>query len=120
VPKDGSHHPPSQKPEPVALQDKSTGLTQAPVTSHCQPTQAQAGDSALNIAHEPRSQAWPCRGNRPCTMLSWSLPNGAPSLRRANVFFPEPGRGTEGAYGGFHQLSMCGRAGWGSRPFIAP
>ena len=61
--RDGSRHPshpPSpQKPEPVALQDKSgpdSGCSQ-PVTISL--IQARTGDSALNIAHEPRPQAQP-------------------------------------------------------------
>lgn len=77
--KDGSRHPSHplpQKPEPLALQDKSgpdSGPSQ-PVTVSL--TQAQAGDSALNIAHEagPSHESW----NRPCTMLVLGLPSEAP------------------------------------------
>lgn len=48
--------PSSLKPEPLAVQDKS-GPDSGSAACHSQPTQEQAGDSALNIAHEPRSPA---------------------------------------------------------------
>lgn len=86
-----------QKLEPVALQDKSgpdSGRSQ-PVTDSL--TQAQVGDSVLNIAHEPRAQA-PGLAMRAGTdraqCWSWGLPSAAPSLRRADVFLLRPGRGT--------------------------
>lgn len=92
VPINGSRHPPPQKPEPVALQDKS-GPDSGPSS------RAQAGDSALNIAHECRPQPQPCRQNRPCAMLPQGCQEGPhPDERR--MFPPQLGRGPKRGFTG--------------------
>lgn len=120
VPMDDSRHPPPRNSS-LLLSRINRGLTQAPVACHSQPTQAQAGDSALNIAHEPRPQPQPCRQNGPCAMLSQGLPRGAPTLRRASMFLPQARqRSQEGLYRWFHQLSKCEKCWLGPQAVYSP
>lgn len=120
VPMDDSRHPPARNLS-LLLSRINRGLSQAPAACHSQPTPEQAGDSALNIAHEPRPRPQPCRQNRPCAMLSWGLPRGAPTLRRASVFFPQARQRSQGGlYRWFHQLSVLEKCRLGPQAVYNP
>lgn len=109
-------HPRNQSP---LLSRINQGLTQAPASQSQSATQAQVGDSALNIAHEPGPghESW----NRPCTMLVLGPAKRGPPPGRGLICSSQSQAGAPGgAYGGFHQLSIWGLCCCGYRLFIAP